>query len=649
MSVAKTVRTLIQLFPPTDERQAEACAPERITLGVREGVRPSPKPPVQLFVGTEPAQYRAERIFLWSIEQVRDPARMYEIYLMKNLAGFDRRGWLTGFTNYRFAIPHFAMQSDIERAIYNDVDQVYLADPGELFDTEIGQHGFLSISDRDTSVMLIDCARMASVWSLEAVQHERRKTIEDQARRLWGWLDPTWNARDEEYQPGCSQVLHYTTIHAQPWQPFPERYAYQRNSVAHVWFDLERAANQASYHLLHPTQSETRPKTQMNNPPRVWVLTSNKPGHSTQSLGLAEALGWPYEVKKLAFTRTAATHKRLFGIRSATCAGLDKTQSAALTPPWPDVVITAGWRPARVARWIREQSKGQTHLVLLGRKGGQLTAPSDIVVSCHHFRQPPHPRRIETIAPLSLVRPERLEHAAHEWREQLASARHPRIALFVGGSTARYQFDVAIAQQIGQDVRAFAEQAGGSVFVTTSRRTGSEASAALQEALGPVHTMHVWQADQKANPYFAYLTLADVLIVTGESESMLAEAAATHKPVYIYPLPERPENMLNLRHLASQLREWIVARAQQPQRNARGTIRPQRGLAYQCARLVERGVIQPRRDLNLLHQTLVDGGFAHFFGEPFTTDPRPVLQEFDTVAQQVRTLLGQDAQDTQDA
>ena len=54
----------------------------------------------------------------------------------------------------------------------------------------------------------------------------------------------------------------------------------------------------------------------------------------------------------------------------------------------------------------------------------------------------------------------------------------------------------------------------------------------------------------------SYLAFADVLIVTGESESMLAEAAATHKPVYIYPLPERPGNV------KSQLKEWIVACAQ---------------------------------------------------------------------------------------
>lgn len=225
--------------------------PECVVLGVRDGVAPSLKPPVRIFVGTEPAQYRAERVFFRSIAQVRDPSRVYEIYLMKELAGFDPRGWLTGFTNYRFAIPHFA--GGAGRAIYDDVDQTYLADPGELFDIDLSGHGFLALLDRDTSVMLIDCARMVSVWTLEAAQRERRESMEARARRvpsLWGQLDPAWHARDEEYVPGRSKLLHYTAIHMQPWQPFPRRYAYQRNPAGQVWVDMEHAANAAGYQVF---------------------------------------------------------------------------------------------------------------------------------------------------------------------------------------------------------------------------------------------------------------------------------------------------------------------------------------------------------------------------------------------------------------
>ena len=89
--------------------QTPHCAiPDAIVLGVRPGHPASEKPPVRIFLGTERSQYRAERVFLWSIERVRDPGRVYEIHLMKSLPGFRDWFWNTGFTNYRFATPHFA-------------------------------------------------------------------------------------------------------------------------------------------------------------------------------------------------------------------------------------------------------------------------------------------------------------------------------------------------------------------------------------------------------------------------------------------------------------------------------------------------------------------------------------------------------------
>ncbi|RMD61308.1 MAG: hypothetical protein D6826_10175, partial [Alphaproteobacteria bacterium] len=227
--------------------------PERLVLGVRKGVTPNGKPPVRIFLGTEPAQHRAERIFVWSIERVRDPARVYEIHLMKDLAGFRKLGWLTGFTNYRFAIPHFA--GGTGRAIYNDVDQIYLKDPGLLFDLPMGDHGVLAIAPGgrlDTSVMLIDCARMRDVWTVEDARHRRKNALIRKARAagVFGHLDPSWNARDEEYAPGESGLLHYTTLHMQPWRPFPGRFVYQRNPVADVWLEMEARADAAGFQMF---------------------------------------------------------------------------------------------------------------------------------------------------------------------------------------------------------------------------------------------------------------------------------------------------------------------------------------------------------------------------------------------------------------
>jgi hypothetical protein len=176
---------------PRPRGAGEAMAPAILRLEPGPGAAPSDRPVVRIFLGCEPAQARAERVFVWSIVQVRDPSLAYEIHVMKDLAGFDRRMWKTGFTNYRYAIPHFA--GGTGRAIYNDVDQIYLADPSELFDTDMGGKGALSITERETSVMLLDCAKLADVWSLAGAQrvashrHFRTKLT---AAGLWGPLEP---------------------------------------------------------------------------------------------------------------------------------------------------------------------------------------------------------------------------------------------------------------------------------------------------------------------------------------------------------------------------------------------------------------------------------------------------------------------------
>ncbi|NJR20641.1 MAG: hypothetical protein HC777_03825, partial [Hyphomonadaceae bacterium] len=208
--------------------------------GLRPGVAPSGKPPVRLFLGSEDAQYRAERIFLYALEQVRDPTRAYEIFVMRDMAGYTSRGWRTGFTNYRFAIPDYAGRSG--KAIYNDVDQIYLADPGAMFDLDLGSHGFLAVSAADTSVMVMDCGRMAPIWNLAAATSQSKERLHADAALFWWPLDAAWNSRDAEYEEGRSKLLHFTAMHTQPWQPFPGDYAYRQNPLADLWFDLERQA-----------------------------------------------------------------------------------------------------------------------------------------------------------------------------------------------------------------------------------------------------------------------------------------------------------------------------------------------------------------------------------------------------------------------
>jgi len=677
---------------------------------------------VRIFLGTEPRQARAERVFFWSIERVRDPSRTYEIWLLRGLSGFRRRGWTTGFTNYRFAIPHFA--GGAGRAIYNDVDQIYLADPAELFDADLAGHGFLAVAPDDPSVMLLDCARMSAVWSLEAAQRESKAELIRRATAppgLFGRLPAEWNARDDQTPPERAKCLHYTTLHTQPWRPFPERFVYQANPRAGAWLALEAEADARGYRVFTRERPSSRyrelagdppledvpsddvpwrldelfgdarmpvhieiaceapgsrrgaerparcaawwsqrieaaaaahpgvrweaalassdgsallrgggPKPD-GSPPTVWVLTDDRGGNTTQSVGLAEALGWPYEKKALHPGPLSILHNRLLG---ASRAGIARSRSAALEPPWPDLVIAAGRRTAPVAQWIRAQSRGRTRLVHLGRKGGDAADRFDLVATPGYCRLFPHPHRVETCAPLHAVTPARLAEAGRHWRDRFASLPSPRIAVLVGGTSGQYRIDAAQATRLAERVARMARDLGGSILATTSRRTGRAATRAFCAGIGPDAFVYR-PGDPGENPYLGLLAWADRLVVTGDSESMLAEAASTGKPIQIYPLAVRR----SFRWLRWP-RDRVLARAVASPAGPRGTPRPQRGLERCCGRLIERGWVRPARDLDLLHADLARRGLAQPFGATGAPEPAEPLRDAEEVVRRVRALLG---------
>jgi mitochondrial fission protein ELM1 len=70
--------------------------------------------------------------------------------------------------------------------------------------------------------------------------------------------------------------------------------------------------------------------------------------------------------------------------------------------------------------------------------------------------------------------------------------------------------------------------------VTFSRRTGAEMEGTIRRALAGEAAV-IWDG-AGPNPYFAYLALADHVLATEDSASMVSEAAATGRPISILKL-----------------------------------------------------------------------------------------------------------------
>lgn len=364
----------------------------------------------------------------------------------------------------------------------------------------------------------------------------------------------------------------------------------------------------------------------MTDARRIWVLAGEKPGDNAQSLSLAEAIGWPTEVKQLRYLQ--AKKPLAAKLSGSDRFPLDREASSPLVPPWPDLVIGCGRRSVPIAWDIRRQAGPTTRLVQLGRPRADLDG-FDLVVTSPQYRLPERPNVLHLALPLHRPEHEKWERAAAEWEPRLAHLPHPWIALMVGGSAKPFVFDVAAARRLATEVSALVRAEGGALLVSTSRRTPTDAANALVAGIDVPAYVHQWQAGGGPNPYAAYLGLADGFVVTGDSASMLTEACSTGKRVWFVELPEWRSLKSRGKNL---FRNLVLAPTHDPR--LAGT-----SLARVLSTVPARGWVRYPRDLKRLHAALVAENRALPLGTPFRALPPSPLDETAHAAARVRALF----------
>ncbi|MEM8950569.1 MAG: mitochondrial fission ELM1 family protein [Pseudomonadota bacterium] len=264
--------------------------------------------------------------------------------------------------------------------------------------------------------------------------------------------------------------------------------------------------------------------------PDVWMLADDRPGNVNQALGLAEALGEPFTVKTVGYGQLARLPNWLL---PANLTGLTSATRDTLKAPWPRLVIGAGRRTARVGRWLKGQHPALCLVQLMwpGSSEG-----FDLIAVPEHDRIPDDPVLMRTVGPPHRLTKERLRRSADEIKGRLTDLPRPHIACLIGGSSKHVAFTPDDARSLIAGAKDLADERGGSLLVTTSRRTGVACTEALDAALkafGRPYWLHRWQPAGE-NPYLGMLGSADAVVVSADSASMCAEACAPGRPVFLH-------------------------------------------------------------------------------------------------------------------
>lgn len=263
----------------------------------------------------------------------------------------------------------------------------------------------------------------------------------------------------------------------------------------------------------------------VHQPSGISVVAEDLAGMKSQAFGLAEYLDLPARFHAV---RPAGALHRL----PAACWF---NPLAALSAPFPgesDLVFSVAGKGGAVGAALR----GDNRPVVQIQNPRVRSTRFDLVIANHHDELTGDNVLLSRTA-LHGLTAEKLAEARLVWKPRLRASGRPLIAVLVGGANGRFSFGRAEAELLARQLVQASRRVDADLFITTSRRTGPEATAVLRETAAAAGGS-LWSGGSD-NPYRGLIACADWLVVTADSVSMVSEAVASSVPVYVQQLPGR--------------------------------------------------------------------------------------------------------------
>lgn len=125
------------------------------------------------------------------------------------------------------------------------------------------------------------------------------------------------------------------------------------------------------------------------------------------------------------------------------------------------------------------------------------------------------------------------------------------IGLLLGGDTKNYILDEAMAKILAHQVKDVAQQLNADILITTSRRTSEKVENLFMREFKKFDRCRLFVVANRNNIPEAVggiLGLSDVVVVTGDSISMVSEAASSGKKTVVVPVKRRQGQQEDHKH-----------------------------------------------------------------------------------------------------
>lgn len=266
----------------------------------------------------------------------------------------------------------------------------------------------------------------------------------------------------------------------------------------------------------------------------IWILADDRPGTVSQSIGLAEEIGFEYKIIHLKYSTLAILPNFIFGESFFRISAETRKKITKLNY-LPTLVISAGRRSAPIALYLKKKSQNRTKIIQIMNPNLALEKFDSVILPKHdEVKEADFSNVITTIGSLTKINDKVIKHETEKFAPWFQNITKPKIALLVGGSSGKTKFTKESAVKLAKMASDLAENMDATLLVLNSRRTSDEITDAVKSNLQCDFKFFNWLEVKNENPYLAILGYADFFIITGDSVSMISECCSTGKPVYIF-------------------------------------------------------------------------------------------------------------------
>ncbi|MFT5392949.1 MAG: mitochondrial fission protein ELM1 [Gammaproteobacteria bacterium] len=266
--------------------------------------------------------------------------------------------------------------------------------------------------------------------------------------------------------------------------------------------------------------------------PLCWCISKGMAGMNSQTRGLAEAVGVEYEMH----SARMAVPWRWLPVAWVPCSVSTLRGLPALATSRPPRLVISCGRHGVVPALALKRLLGDQVFTVHVQDPKVAPALFDLVVVPRHDAVSGD-NVYATMGAIHYVSEDTLAAArSSELAVKLRAENMPLVTVLLGGPNRYYDFTNAAIDQLVGHLRALAQRHQVKLVILGSNRTPPECIARMRGAFPAPH--FVWDGSGE-NPYFSALACAEHIVVTGDSVSMVTEAAATGRPIFVYHLPQR--------------------------------------------------------------------------------------------------------------